>query len=137
MAQLTNDALIEILVSNGETLGDDIFLFAGASVAQAGGYPVKSSVHRVVGNAVANASLTMESLLSNVAASLVWIINDSANAVAVFSFPGEKMAGALNGSFAVTAGNAGVFVAIPVLIKRKGGSSGGGTLNWSPALISS
>lgn len=136
MAQLTNDALYEILAADAWPIGDDIYLFAGAPTSQSGGGPVKGCVHRIVLNNQAAAALVMKSILSNDCPQMVWILNDGAQAAAVFCFPGEKMNGSANGSFSVTAGNAAVFAAIPTQIKRKGGGSGGGTLDWRPALIS-
>jgi hypothetical protein len=136
MAALTNDALLETLAIDGWPVGDEIFIPAGAATTQAGGLAFKASAHRVTANGTANASMTMRSLLSNDAPPMAWLINDSANTVAVFCAAGEKMNGGANGSFSVTAGNAAVFIAIPVQIKRKGGASGGGTLDWRAALIS-
>jgi hypothetical protein len=135
MAQLTNDALLQLLAAEGLSLGDEQYFFAGAPTTQAGGAPFKSQVHRVVKNAVSGAAMTMKSLLSNDANLFCFLINDDpTNAVSVFCFPGEKMNGTSNGSFSVTAQNAAIFIGIPVQIARKGGS--GGTLNWSAALIS-
>jgi hypothetical protein len=135
MAALTNDALLEALAADGWPVGDEVFIPAAAGTTQAAGLPFKSAAHRVTANGTASASMTLKSLLSNEAPGLVWLINDSANTVAVFPFAGEKMIGVANASFLVTAGNAAVFVAIPVQIKRKGGTSGGGTTDWRASLI--
>ena len=140
MSQLTNDALLEQLVELGVNLGDEIYLFAGAPTTQAGGGPVKAALHRIVVNNQAGAALVMKSILSNDAPSFVWLINDGVQAVSVFPFKQptgtqESMLGVANASFSVTAGNAAVFMSIPVLIKRKGSSSGG-TVDWRASLIS-
>src|SRR5258708_9909943 len=109
MTQLTNDALLEQLCETyGIGAGEEIFLFAGASPAQGAG-PVKGQMHRIVVNNVANAALTMKSILSNDAPSFVWIINDGTQSVNVFPFTGgtdtaEKMNGVANASQAVAAG---------------------------------
>lgn len=142
MSQLNNDALYEALSANGFSFGDDFFFFAGAPTTQAGGASFKSEVHRVAANAVANAAMVLKSLLSNDANLFSSLINDSPNTVTVFpakqaaSLPQESMNGVANASFAVTAGNSAIFIGTPVQIKRKGGTSGGGTLNWAAALIS-
>lgn len=136
MAALTNDALLECLAADGWPLGDEIFIPSGAGTTQAAGLPFKSSAMRITANATANAAITLKSLLSNDAPTMCWVINDGANAVAVFPFSGEKTNGASNTAFSVTAGNAAVFVAVPAQVKRKGGTSGGGTLDWRCALIS-
>jgi hypothetical protein len=135
MSALTNDALYEQLAADGWPVGDDLFFGAAAPTTQALGAPIRASAHRVTANGTANASATLKSLLSNEAPGMVWLINDGAQTVAVFCAAGEKMNGVANASFAVTAGNAAVFVPIPTQVKRKGGTSGGGTLNWSSALI--
>jgi hypothetical protein len=135
MSQATNDSLLEALSADGWPLGDEVFIPAGAGVTQAAGLPFKSSAQRVTGNGTANAAMTLKSLVSNEASGVFWLINDSANNVAVFPFSGEKMNTVLNAAFSVTAGNAAIFVPTPTQIKRKGGTSGGGSLNWAAALI--
>jgi hypothetical protein len=136
MSALTNDALYEQLAADGWPVGDDLFFGAAAPTTQALGAPLRASAHRVTANGTANASATLKSILSNEAPGIVWVINDGANTVAVFPAAGEKTNGTLNASFAVTAGNAAVFVPVPTQVKRKGGTSGGGTLDWRAALIS-
>ena len=136
MAQVTNDALLEALAADGWPLGDEVFIGGAGGTTQAAGLSFKSAAHRVIANGTVSAAMTLKSLLSNEVPGIVWLINDSANTVAVFCFAGEKMNGVANASFAVTAGNAAVFIPIPVQIKRKGGASGGATLNWSAVLIS-
>src|SRR5258708_34961232 len=136
MAQLTSDALLEALAADGWPVGDEVFIGGAGGTTQAAGLPFKSAAHRVTANGTASAAMTLKSLLSNEAPGLVWLINDSANTIAVFCFAGEKMNGVANASFAVTAGNSAIFVAVPTQIKRKGGASGGATLDWRSALIS-
>ncbi len=140
MTTLTNDALLEQLCETyGIAASEELYLFAGASTAQGAG-PVKGQLHRIVVNNVANAALTMKSILSNDAPSFVWIINDGAQSVNVFPFTGgtdtaEKMNGVANASQAVAAGQAALFMSIPVQIKKKGGTSGGGTFDWRAAIL--
>jgi hypothetical protein len=138
MTQQTNDALMEVLSEDGWPVGDEIFIGTGAGTTQAAGIPVRGAAHRVMqlGAGTASAAVVMKSIKSQEAPSMVWLINDSAQAVAVFCAAGDSMAGAANGSFSLTAGNAAVFCRIPAQIKRKGGTSGGGTIDWRPALIS-
>src|SRR6516162_9635813 len=100
MAQLTNDALYELLAQWGDPVGDDLFFFAGSPTSQGAG-PVKSWMHRIVVNNVANAALTMKSILSLDAPSMVFLINDGAQSCNVFPFAGEKMNGTLNASQAI------------------------------------
>lgn len=135
MTQLTNDALYEQLMELGIMPGDEINLFAGAGTTQAAGVPVKGMLHRIVACSVASASLTMKSVLSNDAPSFVWLINDSPNTVAVFSFPGDHMNGTLNGNQTIATLTAALFMSIPVLVRRKGGASGGGTTDWRAATL--
>jgi len=144
MSQAVNDFLYEILGGQGFTFGDDIFLFAGAPTSQQAAGAIRGQCHRIVANAVANASLALKSILSNDNPQLVFLINDSANNVVVFPFKnfaagaidtGEGINGVANGSFTITPGNAAIFVASLVQAKRKGGASAG-TLNWSAALLS-
>ena len=136
MTALTNDALLEILSEDAWPIGDEIFIGAGASTAQAGGVPVKGCCHRVTKNGTANGSLVMKSITSVDAPSMVWIINDDAtNAVKVFCAAGDNMNGSANGSLTVGAASAAVFARVPAQIKRKGGSSGGGSLDWRSAVI--
>jgi hypothetical protein len=138
---LTNDALLEQLCETyGIGAGEEIYLFAGAPTTQAGGGAVKGQLHRIVVNNVANAALVMKSILSNDAPSFVWILNDGAQSVNVFPFTGgtdnaEKMNGVANASQAVAAGQAALFMSIPVQIKKKGGTSGGGTFDWRAAIL--
>ena len=136
MSALTNDALLEILSEDGWPVSDEIFIAAGAGTTQAAGFPVKGSCHRIVANATASAALTMRSVKSQEAPSMVWLLNDSANTIVVFCAAGDNMNGVANASFSITAGNAAVFARVPAQVKRKGGTSGGGTLDWRSALIS-
>jgi len=135
VTQLTNDALYEQLGSDGYAVGDDIFIFAGAPIVQAGAVAVKAQVHRVVKNLTVNAALIMRSKLTNDAPPFAWLLNDGANDIRVYAFVGELMNGTLNNFFTVTAGNAALFVGIPTQLKRKGGFVVAGTLDWRPALI--
>lgn len=140
MTQLTNDSLFEQLAEIGFTLGEQIYLFAGAPTTQAAGAPVKGALHEIVVNNQAGAALVMKSILSNDAPSFVFLINQGAQAVSVFPFKQpagsqESMNGVANASFSVTAGNAAIFMSVPVLLKRKGSGSGG-TLDWRAALLS-
>jgi hypothetical protein len=136
MSAATNDSLLEALAGDGWPLGDEVFIAAGAGTTQAAGLAFRSSAMRVIGNGTANASMTLKSLVSNDAPGIFWLINESANNIAVFPFSGEKMNTVANAAFSVTAGNAAVFVPTPPQIKRKGGTSGGGSLNWAASLIS-
>jgi hypothetical protein len=76
----------------------------------------------------------MRSIKTNEAPSMVWLLNDGAQTATVFPAVGDTING--GASFNITAGNAAVFARIPAQVKRKGGASGGGTLNWSASLIS-
>jgi hypothetical protein len=135
MSQLNNDALLEILSEDGWPQGDEFQIFSGAGTTQAAGLRFKSASHRVVKNLTANAAIVLGSIQTGEAPSMAWLINDSGNTVNVFCAPGENMNGVANSSFAVTAGNAAVLFRVPMQIKRKGGTSGGGSLNWSAALL--
>lgn len=137
MTQQTNDALLEVLSEDGWPIGDEIFIGTGAGTSQAAGLPVRGAAHRIMqlGAGTANAAVVMKSVKTQEAPSMVWLLNDSAQAVAVFCGLGDSMAGSLNGSFSLTAGNAVVFCRIPAQVKRKGGTSGGGTTDWRPALM--
>src|SRR5258706_11609924 len=138
MSQLTNDAIMEVLSEDGWPVSDEIFIGAGAPLTQAGGQPVKGSCHGIMqlGAGTANGAVVMKSVKTQEAPSMVWLLNDSAQAVAVFCALGDSMNGTPNGSFSLTAGNAAVFCRIPAQIKRKGGTVAAGTLDWRPALIS-
>lgn len=137
MAQLTNDALMEVLSEDGWPMGDEIFIGAGAPVVQAGAQPVRSSCHRVIKNGTANGALIMHAIISAEAPSMVWIINDDpTNAIKVFCAVGDTMNGAANGSLTITAATSAVFLRVPAQIKRKGGTSGGGTLDWRSSMVS-
>jgi hypothetical protein len=139
MTQQTNDALLEVLSEDGWPVGDEIFIGAAAPTAQAGGQPVKGSCHRVLqaGNTgTAGASVTMKSVKTQEAPSMVWIINDQpVNGIVVFCGLGDNMNGAANASFAIPALTAAVFCRIPAQIKRKGGVSGGGTIDWRASTL--
>lgn len=144
MTQLTNDALMQQLGElNLFPLGDEIFLYAGAPTTQVGATPVRSNVHRVVVNNQAAAALVMKSILSNEAPSFVFIANDGAQTVNVFPYRAlqapdnaESMNGSANGSQAIAAGQACLFMSVPVQINRKGGTVVGGTLDWRAAVLS-
>jgi hypothetical protein len=136
MTALTNDAILEILSEDGWPVSDDIFIPAGAGTTQAAGLPVKGSCHRVAGNGTATAALTLKSVKSGEAPSMVWIINDDpTNSVKVFCAAGDSMNGAGNGSLTIAAVTAAVFARVPAQVKRKGGTSGGGTLDWRASTI--
>ncbi len=129
---------MEILSEDGWPVSDDIYIAAAAPTSQAGGQPVKGSCHRILqaGNVgTAGASITMKSIKTFEAPSMVWIINDSPNAVLVFCGAGDNMNGAANGSLSVGAATAAVFCRVPAQIKRKGGTVSAGTLDWRASTI--
>jgi hypothetical protein len=141
MTQLTNDYIYEIMGTQGYPCGEDIFLFAGAGTTAATGYAVRDQVHRVI-TSIANAALTMKSILTNDAPQLVVIINDSAQTIKIFPYTGgtvdttETINGATTG-FSIATVTTAVFFSSLVAIKRKGGSgSTTPALNWSAATFS-
>jgi hypothetical protein len=147
MTQLTNDYIYEISGSQGFFFGDDIFIGAGAGTTISNGIALKGQAHRIVNNGVnvtANASLQLKSILSNDNPQLVIVINDSNQAVVVFPFKAvaggaadtaENINGAQTG-FSIAATTSAVFWSSLVQTKRKGGSGGANSLNWSAATFS-
>ena len=144
MSAQNNDFLYDQLGNQGFAAGEEIYLFAGAPTSQQAAYPIKSQLHRVILNAVANASLVLKSILSNDNPGMVFIINDGANSVVVFPFKAfgggaTDTAETINGgaSFSITAGNAAVLIASTPQTRRKGGvGSSAPPLNWQAALLS-
>lgn len=124
-----NDALLYNLGIEGfPTTGDQ----TANQTTQALGTPVIGSVLRVV-SAVANGACTLKSSLSNEASPMVFVVNDSTQAIKVFPSVGESQGGTANASLSIPAGQSAVFVRVPVQTIKGGG--GGGTLDWRSAVI--
>jgi hypothetical protein len=82
---------------------------------------------RVV-TAVANGSFVLKQLLTLEAPPLVFVVNDSANTIKVFSFIGETLNGGANGALSIPTGQSGIFISVP-------GQKNAGVTDWRAAVI--
>lgn len=127
---LSNDSLLEALGQEGYTIYDGLAAPNASS---------QNTATKLIGQAcrvttsVANGSLILPSILSNEASPLVYVINDSPNAVLVYPFLSsvtpEKMNTTNNASLSIPAGGWGHFIKTPAQTKKGGGTQG--TINWS------
>jgi hypothetical protein len=89
--------------------------------------PLRGGGHRFVFVRNAGDSAVLPSLAGHEAfAREVVVINDGANALAVFPWPGDKLGGVTNASQSVPAGNVGIFLKV----------DNGVTQDWRGAVIS-
>lgn len=121
---VANTALVFNLAMNGYFVNDD--MVAGPASVQGTASRLLGQCNRVV-SAVLNGSFILPSILSGEAAWMVFVINDSLNAIKVFCAVGENLGGVLNSSLAIPAGQSGIFIPVP--------NSHGGTNDWRNAVI--
>jgi hypothetical protein len=134
---VANTALLYNLGLEGFAVTDD--LVAGPAAARATACRLPSQLNRVV-SSVASGCLALPSIISGEAAWVVFVVNDSANAVLVgAAAPGgggasqETINGAATtsnygaGTLSIPAGQSGIFVPVP--------NGKGGTLDWRSAVI--
>jgi hypothetical protein len=126
----TNDALLYNLALSGFPVNDNISCpnaSSQATATRATGDAVR------VTNSVANGSMILPSILSQEAPPLIFVINDSPNAIKVYPFLStvspESMNTTNNAALTIAAGGWGMFVKIPPLTQKGGGTQG--TSNWS------
>lgn len=127
---VANTALLYNLGSRGHPFVDDIL--AGVASARATAPRLPSQINRVT-SAPANGALCLPSILSGEAAAIVYVINDSSQAISIGASAGETVNGVTtNGSYStgtlsIPAGQSGIFVPVP--------NGKGGTLDWRSAVI--
>lgn len=81
---------------------------AGSAASQSGALPVLYQVTRFT-LAVSTGSVSLRDMLTNDTAAMNWVINDSANSINVYPFPGQNMNGSLNAALSIAAGGFGFF----------------------------
>jgi hypothetical protein len=126
----TNDSLLYNLGLSGFPVTDNNACPNASSQATA---------TRIIGDAwrvttsVANGSAILPSILSQEAPPLVFVINDSPNSIKVYPFLStaspELMNTSANAALTIVAGGWGMFVKVPPLTTKGGGTQG--TSNWS------
>jgi hypothetical protein len=111
MASNTNNALLSALRGPWPMfLLDGIFVGAGQTSQAAATQVLRSGANRVLSCVSGGAVLLPSMLNMDEGPDVVFVINDSANALLVFCAPGETMNGSLNGSQSIAAGGFGVFL---------------------------
>jgi len=105
----TVDAFIEAMTQIRPMVADAV-LTAAASDAQGGAWPIRAALSVIVAGG-ANNSLVLPSLLTNEAASGMYVVvNKSATTAQVFCALGDTMNTVANAAVTIAAGGAGVFV---------------------------
>lgn len=125
-----NDSLLYNLALQGFPVTDDQNC---GQTTQTLGTPIIGECFRVT-TAVSNGTAQLKSSISNEAAPLIFVINDSANTIKVYPFVGETQAGVANGSLSIPTGQSGIFVRVPPQV-AKGGGVNQGTGDWRVAII--
>jgi hypothetical protein len=112
----TNNAVLYSLGADSYMVGGGVA--AGPSGVRGTAPRVPSQCSRVTLSAVANGAFVLPSILSGEDYQLMWVINDSANAIVVSAAPGETMNGVAStgnlsaGILTIPAGQSGVFVPV-------------------------
>lgn len=96
-----NTSLMGHLARAGMFLTDN--LSAGPAASQATAIPVISQNSRVLVSA-ANGSVQLPDQLTNVAPNMMFVLNDSPNAINVYPFAGQNMNGVANAALTIAAG---------------------------------
>lgn len=81
---------------------------AGTASSQTGANAITSQLSRIT-SAIANGSVILQDMLTNVAPSIIWVLNDSANTIQVYPYSGQNVNGSLNTPLAIAAGGFGFF----------------------------
>jgi hypothetical protein len=103
-------------------------LVAGPAAAQTTAVRLNNAVCRCT-KAVAGGSFILPSILSNEANEFILLVNDTAGALNVYPWTGEKNGGTLNAAVSVAAGAVGIFC--PVLNAPNQPT----TLDWRTAVM--
>jgi len=130
---VANDALLVALGQNGFTVFDDN---TALNTTQATATRCTGQVTRFI-TVPASGAAVLPSLVSVEAQSLVFVINDGANALAVFPFTGETRNGTLNSSLSVPSGQSAIFIKVQAASVGKGGGIVPGSFSndWRSAVI--
>ena len=116
-------------------LNDDIFLTSATTQATASS-SLRSGANRVTASGGAAAACVLPALINyDQGSDFVFVINDSANSIAVFAAPGDTMQGTLNGSLTVAAGGTGFFVRVPPLYLNPPAGFGITATQWRAAAM--
>jgi hypothetical protein len=112
-------------------LNDNLALGSGTTQAAAQ-VCMRSGANRIVSSGGAGASCIMPAMGNDdESGNIVWVINDSANAIAVFAAPGETMNGTSNGSLSIAAGAFAVFLCRPPsVVMRYQGTPAVNSYDW-------
>lgn len=133
---VANDALLVALGQNGFTVLDDQ---TAPNTAQGTATRLIGQVTRFISSAGVNAAAVLPSLLSLEASSLLFLVNDSPNAMQVFPATGETInALAANAAFTgIPAGQSLIAIAVTAAKVGKGGGIVPGSFanNWRVAII--
>jgi hypothetical protein len=122
---VTNLAVMFVIASGTRA---SVELVAGPAAAQNTATRLNNAVVRCT-RGVATGSFILPSILSNEANEAIMLVNDTAGALNVYPWVGEKLGGTLNAAASVGAGTTGIF--LPIL-----NSSGNPTtLDWRPAIF--
>ena len=114
MVSNTNNGLMSALDGPWPVKLNDSILLSAATGQAAASAVLRGNANRIVSSGGAAASCILPAMANwDQGASLVFVINDSANSINVFCAPGDTMNGSSNGSLAVAAGAFAVFLFRP------------------------
>lgn len=130
---VANDALLIALGQNGFPVLDDQ---SAPNTTQATATRVTGQVTRFI-VVPASGAAVLPALISLEAQSIVFVINDGANALAVFPATGDTRNGTLNSSLSVPAGQSAIFIKVQAASVGKGGGIAPGSFSndWRSAVI--
>lgn len=108
----TNAALLAALIGPWPLVVNDA-LVAFAAGGQSPSTPLRGGANRITVATAANASCVLPSLITDdEGASLVFVINDSANAVSVYCAPSGTLNGSSNGFLSIASGGFAIFLKV-------------------------
>jgi hypothetical protein len=122
---VTNLAVMQVIAAGARP---SVELVAGPAAAQATAVRMNNAVVRCTKGA-ATGSFILPSILSGEANEFMMLVNDTAVALNVYPWVGEKLGGTLNAAASVPAGTTGIF--LPIL----NGVNNPTTLDWRPAIF--
>jgi hypothetical protein len=130
---IANDALLTALGTNQFPVWDNQ---SAPNTTQATATRCTGQVSRFT-SVLASGAAVLPSLLTEEAQSIAFVINDGANALAVFPFTGETRNGSANSALSVPAGQAAIFIKVTAAQIGKGGGIIPGSFanDWRSAII--
>ena len=112
----TNNGIMAALSKHSSfpvSLLDNLFIGSGQTAQATAQVVLRSGANRITSSVSSGACLLPSMANLDEGNALIFVINDSANAVAVFCDPGETMNGSSNGSLSIASGGFGVFMFRP------------------------